>query len=124
MSTLIAPHNLAIFKIIKEYEGNEQTVHSQKELLDFSLQSLKEAERISGEKYCLYFSGEAYLNFYTNTLKEFCEITAEHVVLNPIKYAERYHLAQDRLSELSGTLLEAANIALKKCSKTAEKTNA
>ncbi len=122
MATLIAPHNLVIYKILKDYENLEKTVHSHKELMDFSCAAMAEASKISGEKFCLFLDDEAYMEYYLNTLREFCEVTKDHIILNPVKYANKEYLAYERLSALTGALLEGANIVLENEKKTQSKT--
>lgn len=111
---LTAPHNLVLYKIFKDYENLEKTVHSHKELMDFSCAAMAEASRISGEKFCLFLDDEEYMEYYLNTLREFCEVTKDHIILNPVKYANKEYLAYERLSALTGALLEGANIVLEK----------
>lgn len=114
MATLTAPHNLVLYKIFKDYEYSEKTVHSHKELLDFSCAAMAEASKISGEKFCLFLDDEEYMEYYFNTLREFCEITHDHIILNPVKYANKEHLAYERLSALTGALLEGAKSVFEK----------
>lgn len=112
MSTPVAPHSLAVYKLVREYEKSQKTVHTQRELLDFSLEALKEAQKISGEKYWLLFGSEEYLNLYYKCLSEFCDITCNHVVFNPDKYNANKYLVAERISNLSDSLIKGADIAL------------
>lgn len=112
MQTLIPPHNLVLYKIIKDFEEKEKKVHSRKDLMDFSFEAMKEAEKISGEKYCLYFSGAEYDMFFNKRLQEFCDFTNDHIILNAEKYFAKPYLLQERLAALQGDLLEGAKRVL------------
>lgn len=111
MSVPIAPHNLVLFKIVEDFKQNDKKVHTQKELWDFSFRAMKLAETVSEEKYCLFMAGEEYLEFYTNRIKEFCDITSQHVILNQDKYYRKQVLLDERLSALNGSLLKGAKLA-------------
>ena len=112
MQKFVPPHDLVLFKIIKEFEEKNKVVHTKKGLMDFALKSMKEAEKISGQKYCLYFSGQEYDRFFNERLKEFCDFTSEHIILNKDKYYSKPYLLQERLSSLQGDLREGATSVL------------
>lgn len=112
MPTLIPPHNLVFYKIIKDFEEKDKKVHTKRELMDFSYKAMKEAEKISGEKYCIYFSGQEYDAFFNKRLQEFCDFTSDHIILNTEKYYAKPFLLQERLSSLRGNLLEGAKRVL------------
>ena len=112
MQILVPPHNLVFYKIIKDFEEKEINVHTKKDLMDFSLKAIKEAEKISGGRYCLYFSGQEYDMFFNNRLKEFCDFTNDHIILNTEKYYSKQYLLQERMSALQGDLLQGAKTVL------------
>ena len=110
MAILTAPHNLVLYKIFKDYENYEKIVHTHKDLYDFSYKVIAEASKLSGEKLCMFIEDETYFEYYMNTLKEFCDVTLNHIVLNVVKYEQKKHLVFERLSALTGSLREGADI--------------
>ena len=114
MATLSASHNLVLYKIFRDYENYEKVVHSHKELFDFSYKAIAEASKRSGQKLCMYIEDETYFEYYMNTLKEFCDVTMNHIVLNLTKYEQKQYLVYERMSALTGPLRESADCLIEK----------